>query len=210
MCVRKRGAAQNWTIPRLCRVPRPRPDRDALACRGHPDAAPRSQHSEGSSAHMISWTISRRPLSTLHEPRCRCPCKTRFRLAHLLPGGSSTPWTNERFRFYITSPLPGLTLTQIGRTCIAKRSKRKRLPPNWRGKRSICRVRSVQWRRRPRMFPPPSDLSCDWSNRLKCRPVCTNSSSIKRATAAQASMAKAVNYALGNRKWFTYPSLCLK
>ena len=44
---------------------------------------PRTQQSEGSNEHMISRPISRlqHPLSTLHEQRHRCPCKTRFRLA---------------------------------------------------------------------------------------------------------------------------------
>lgn len=44
---------------------------------------PRTQQSEGSSMTMISRPISRlqHPLSTLHEQRRRCPCKTRFRLA---------------------------------------------------------------------------------------------------------------------------------
>ena len=44
---------------------------------------PRTQQSEGPNEHMISRPISRlqHPLSTLHEQRHRCPCKTRFRLA---------------------------------------------------------------------------------------------------------------------------------
>ena len=52
------------------------------------------------------------PLSTLHERRCRHPCKTRFRLAgSAVAGGRRTLWvTMKGFRSFPSS-FPGLVLT---------------------------------------------------------------------------------------------------
>jgi hypothetical protein len=64
---------------------------------------PRLTNTEGSSVERISrlnpglWY----PLPTLHEPRCRRPCKARFRLAGCaFAGGVSNPLDRyERFQF---------------------------------------------------------------------------------------------------------------
>ena len=52
-------------------------------------------------------------LSTLHDERCRTPCKTRFRLAGCaFAGRESNPLDrDERFQF-MSSSSPGLTLAQ--------------------------------------------------------------------------------------------------
>ncbi len=54
------------------------------------------------------------PLSTLHERRCRRPCKTRFRLAGCASTGRGSNPLDHDERFQVTSPFssPGLTLTQ--------------------------------------------------------------------------------------------------
>src|SRR5690242_13662883 len=58
------------------------------------------------------------PLSTLHERRCRHPCKTRFRLAgSAFTGRVLNPLGHDE-RFRATSVLLSRTfLTQAGRTC---------------------------------------------------------------------------------------------
>ncbi len=57
-------------------------------------------------------------LPTLHERRCRRPCKARFRLAGCaFTGRESNPLDRfERFRTTCSSSFPGLTLTQAGHT----------------------------------------------------------------------------------------------
>ena len=73
---------------------------------------PRTQQGEGFSTHMISRLIAglRCPLSTLHERRCRRPCKTRFRLAGCaFAGRASNPLgRDERFQVTCHSPFQGL------------------------------------------------------------------------------------------------------
>ena len=74
----------SWrSILYLCPALRPRPDRTGPRHLRSGRCCPRAQHAEGSSMDMISglnpglWY----PLPTLHEWRCRRPCKARFRLA---------------------------------------------------------------------------------------------------------------------------------
>ena len=57
------------------------------------------------------------PLSTLHERRCRHPCKTRFRLAGsaFTVRASNPLGHDERFQV-IPSSFPGLVLTLVGPT----------------------------------------------------------------------------------------------
>jgi hypothetical protein len=93
----------SWrSIPYLCPALRPRPDRTGprhlRSCR----CCPRAQHAEGSSMDMISGLNPRLryPLPTLHEQRCRRPCKARFRLAGCaFTGRVSSPLErDERFQ----------------------------------------------------------------------------------------------------------------
>ena len=78
-----------------------------------------AQHTEGVVIHMISRLTEplHHLLSTLHDSRCRLPCKTRFRLAGCaFAGRASNPLgREERFQF-ISSPFPGLTLSLVGAT----------------------------------------------------------------------------------------------
>ena len=76
------------------------------------DAAPAPFENKGSSVTTISrltaglWHL----LSTLHERRCRHPCKTRFRLAGSpLPGGRRTLWTAMKGFRVATSLSPFLS-----------------------------------------------------------------------------------------------------
>jgi hypothetical protein len=80
--------------------PEPRRLRSCRCC-------PRLPHTEGSSANLISrlnpglW----HPLPTLHEPRCRCPCKARFRLAGCAFAGRVSNSLDRYERFQFTSIL---------------------------------------------------------------------------------------------------------
>ncbi len=108
----------SWpSIPCLCPALRPRPDRPDLAICGPVSAAPGYRQTEDSSVNLISrlnpglW----HPLPTLHEPRCRCPCKARFRLAGCaFAGRVSNP--QDRFeRFQSTSILLSRTFHDASR-----------------------------------------------------------------------------------------------
>ena len=109
----------SWrSIPYLCPVLRPRPDRQDLATFGPVDAAPgpnTPKHRE----NMISRLNFglRYPLPTLHEWRCRRPCKARFRLAGCaFAGRESDPLERvERFQV-IAILLSRILLTQVGST----------------------------------------------------------------------------------------------
>ena len=86
-----------------------------LVCIGASSAAPTTLNSEG----VIDFPISRLPpplrhlLSTLHDRRCRMPCKTRFRLAGCaFAGRESNPLDRyERFQL-MASSFPELRLAQ--------------------------------------------------------------------------------------------------
>jgi len=79
---------------------------------GRSDAAPASNATKAPATHdLVANTRLQHPLSTLHEQRCRCPCKTGFRLAGSpLPGGCRTLWTDSK-GFSSTShpPFQGLS-----------------------------------------------------------------------------------------------------
>jgi hypothetical protein len=68
---------------------------------------PRSQHAEGSSRNMISRLTPglRCLLPTLHERRCRRPCKARFRLAGCAFAGRKLNPLDRSERFQATSIL---------------------------------------------------------------------------------------------------------
>ena len=104
------------TLPVALRLSKTPDDPLHLACRGASGAAPRPNTPRASSVSMISRLTEplHHTLSTLHDGRCRTPCKTRFRLAGCaFAGRESNPLgRNERFQF-MSSPFPGLTLSLV-------------------------------------------------------------------------------------------------
>ena len=87
-------------------------DPSRLAARGASGAAPRLTTLKASSLQLSRLTATlRHPLSTLHDGRCRTPCKTRFRLAGCtFAGRESNPLGSvERFQIN-SSSFPGLRL----------------------------------------------------------------------------------------------------
>ena len=86
-----------------------------LACSGASGAAPTTLNNEGVVASPISRLTPplHHLLSTLHDARCRSPCKTRFRLAGFAFAGreSNPPGRYERFQVMASSS-PGLRLAQ--------------------------------------------------------------------------------------------------
>ena len=105
------------TLPVALRLSKTPDDPLHLACRGASGAVPRPNTPRASSVSMISRLTEplHHTLSTLHDGRCRTPCKTRFRLAGCaFAGRESNPLgRNERFQF-MSSPFPGLTLSLAG------------------------------------------------------------------------------------------------
>ena len=85
-----------------------------LACSGASGTAPTRLTVKASSIYRFrGCTPLRHLLYTLHDGRCRTPCKTRFRLAGCaFAGRESNPLDrDERFQF-MTSSFPGLALAQ--------------------------------------------------------------------------------------------------
>ena len=85
-----------------------------LAIGGASGAAPGHLTPKASSLHRFRGCTPLHHLqSTLHDERCRTPCKTRFRLAGCaFAGRESNPLDrDERFQF-MSSSSPGLTLAQ--------------------------------------------------------------------------------------------------
>ncbi len=130
-----------------------------------------------------------RPLSTLHERRCRRPCKTRFRLAgSAFAGGRRTLWVALKgFRSHPSS-FPGLTLTQAGRTGGAtsstwRSSPRRRSPSRSCAASTNCSPSSAQstaWRPRCGARSGGSDRS---RSSPRSRAICaTNSGACRRRT----------------------------
>jgi hypothetical protein len=83
----------SWqSIPCLCPGLRPRPNRQPLALAVLSMLPPHPTRRRLRRLHDFDAGL-RHPLPTLHERRCRRPCKARFRLAGWpLPGGSRTLW----------------------------------------------------------------------------------------------------------------------
>ena len=136
-------------FPWLCVFPRPRTTPLHLACRGASGAAPRPNTPRASSVSMISRLTEplHHTLSTLHDGRCRTPCKTRFRLAGCaFAGRESNPLgRNERFQF-MSSPFPGLTLSLAGPTAADASTSLRTLPPARDGASARRRSRRWRWR----------------------------------------------------------------
>ena len=85
----------SWqSIPCLCPGLRPRPNRQPLALTVLSMLPPHPTRRRLRRLHDFEATAGlRHPLPTLHERRCRRPCKARFRLAGWpLPRGSRTLW----------------------------------------------------------------------------------------------------------------------
>ena len=87
-------------------------DPSRLAARGASGAAPRLTTLKASSLELSRLTATlRRPLSTLHDERCRTPCKTRFRLAGCAFAGRESDPLGNVGRFQVrSSSFPGLRL----------------------------------------------------------------------------------------------------
>ena len=110
-------------------------DPSRLAARGASGAAPRLTTLKASSLQLSRLTATlRHPLSTLHDGRCRTPCKTRFRLAGCtFAGRESNPLGSvERFQIN-SSSFPGLRLA-LGQNCAPNNSWCERRSP-WRRRR---------------------------------------------------------------------------
>ena len=102
-------------------------DPSRLATDGAAGAAPRLTTLKASSLELSRLTATlHRPLSTLHDGRCRTPCKTRFRLAGCaFAGRESNPLSSvERFQIN-SSSFPGLRLalgqfsTLLSNSCLS-------------------------------------------------------------------------------------------
>lgn len=137
------GTSQvSWRpVLRLCPALRPRRNRRTLTNNGSDGAAPGPNKAKASAVHDFEAAAGlQRALSTLHERRCRRPCKTRFRPAGSdFTGRELNPLgRDERFRLLHPSSFPGLILTQAGSIGGAsssispkramRRSRRKRSP----------------------------------------------------------------------------------
>ena len=87
-------------------------DPSRLAARGASRTAPRLTTLKASSLELSRLTATlRRPLSTLHDGRCRAPCKTRFRLAGCASAGrESNPLGSVGGFQIISSPFPRFRL----------------------------------------------------------------------------------------------------
>ena len=87
-------------------------DPSCLATHGASGAAPRLTTLKASSLQLSRLTATlRHPLSTLHDGRCRTPCKTRFRLAGCAFAGRELNPLGSAGRFQIiSSSSPGLRL----------------------------------------------------------------------------------------------------
>ena len=126
------------TLPVALRLSKTPDDPLHLACRGASGAAPRPNTPRASTVSMISRLTEplHHTLSTLHDGRCRTPCKTRFRLAGCaFAGRESNPLgRNERFQF-MSSPFPGLTLSLAGAMHAGGLRGRRGRSRDWRARR---------------------------------------------------------------------------
>ena len=93
-------------------------DASRLANSGAAGAAPRLTTLKASSLQLSRLTATlHRPLSTLHDARCRAPCKTRFRPAGCAFAGRGSNPLGRFERFQInSSSFPGLRLA-LGQFC---------------------------------------------------------------------------------------------
>ena len=96
---------------------------------GAAGAAPRLTTLKASSLQLSGLTATlRRPLSTLHDGRCRTPCKTRFRPAGCAFAGRGSNPLGRIERFQInSSSFPGLRLA-LGQHCVLNNTTDPRPP----------------------------------------------------------------------------------
>ena len=93
-------------LPRLCPALRPRPNPSRLAMSSRPMLPPDPTRRRLRRLHDFeAATGLQRPLSTLHERRCRRPCKTRFRPAGSAFAGRASNPLGRFERFQVTSIL---------------------------------------------------------------------------------------------------------
>ena len=93
-------------LPRLCPALRPRPNRSRLAMSSRSMLPPDPTRRRLRRFHDFeAATGLQRPLSTLHERRCRRPCKTCFRLAGSAFAGRASNPLGRFERFQVTSIL---------------------------------------------------------------------------------------------------------
>ena len=93
-------------LPRLCPALRPRPNWSRLAMSSRSMLPPDPTRRRLRRFHDFeAATGLQRPLSTLHERRCRRPCKTRFRLAGSAFAGRASNPLGRFERFQVTSIL---------------------------------------------------------------------------------------------------------
>ena len=93
-------------LPSLCPALRPRPNRSRLAMSSRSMLPPDPTRRRLRRFHDFeAATGLQRPLSTLHERRCRRPCKTRFRLAGSAFAGRASNPLGRFERFQVTSIL---------------------------------------------------------------------------------------------------------
>lgn len=110
---------------------------------------PRTQHSEGFSTAMISRLATGLwyPLSTLHERRCRHPCKTRFQLADSAFAVKASNTLGHDERFQITSFLFSRTYPDASWAHAAEHSSNWLILPRTRGEDGLqLRFRSLRWK----------------------------------------------------------------
>ena len=98
----------SWrSVPCLCPAPRPRPSRQDLALAVSPMLPPDNPRRRPQLVSNIEANTGlQHPLSTLHERRCRLPCKTRFRLAGCAFAGRGSNPLDRFERFQVTSHSP--------------------------------------------------------------------------------------------------------
>ncbi len=172
-----RTSQVSWqSVPYLCPVPRPRPDRQNLATCGPVDAAPGPNTPKAPAKHDLeAYPGLQYPLPTLHERRCRHPCKARFRLAGCaFAGRESNPLDCDE-RFQITSVLLSRTfLTQAGPTR-GDLSTNSTSPPNPLSppKCSRASASSTKSRRRSAAVPPSSAVPSASSAAVRLSKPCT-------------------------------------
>ena len=118
-------------------------DPSRLAARGAAGAAPRLTTLKASSLQLSRLTATlRHPLSTLHDARCRTPCKTRFRPAGCaFAGRESNPLGSVGRVQIISSSFPGLRLA-LGQFSTLNNTYRQ----EWEWSQPVRPRRELAWR----------------------------------------------------------------
>jgi hypothetical protein len=128
----------------------------------YPNRRPQHVH------NLEANTGLQRPLSTLHERRCRLPCKTRFRLAGCASTGRVSNPLDRFERFQVTFPFsfPGLILSQGWSTPSHLLPDPRRCSPIWRATPGCHLEPPADLPRRKRRHLPIQGLSARRSSAL--------------------------------------------